>query len=84
MVIIVNSEKNKKSQKHGARIFDKDFSLFRKIKSQESCDSTTKNKSSKTPFVTVYDFLRLAMSINYFPIKEPLKVSQNEILIPVF
>ena len=84
MVIIVNSEKNKKSQKHGARIFDKDFSLFKKIKSQESCDSTTKNKSSKIPFVTVYDFLRLAMSINYFLIKEPLKVSQNEILIPEF
>ena len=51
MVIIVNSEKNKKSQKHGARIFDKDFSLFRKIKSQESCDSTTKNKSSKISLV---------------------------------
>ena len=84
MVIIVNSEKNKKSQKHGARIFDKDFSLFRKIKSQESYNSTTKNKSSKISFVTVYDFLRLAMSINYFLIKEPLKESQNEILIPEF
>ena len=84
MVIIVNSEKNKKSQKHGARIFDKDFSLFRKIKSQESYDGTTKKTSSKISFVTVYDFLRLAMSINYFLIKEPLKVSQNEILIPEF
>ena len=51
MLIIVNSEKNKKSQKHGARISDKDFSLFRKIKSQESCDSTTKNKSSKISLV---------------------------------
>ena len=84
MVIIVNSEKNKKSQKHGARIFDKDFSLFRKIKSQESCDGTTKKTSSKIPFVTIYDFLRSAMSINYFLIKEPLKEIQNKILIPEF
>ena len=84
MVIIVNSEKNKKSQKHGARISDNDFSLSRQIKSQESCDSTTKNKSSKISRCTIYDFLRLAMSINYFLIKEPLKVSQNEILIPEF
>ena len=84
MLIIVNSEKNKKSQKYGARISDNDFSLSRQIKSQESCDSTTKNKSSKISFVTVYDFLRLAMSINYFLIKEPLKESQNEILIPEF
>ena len=84
MVIIVNSEKNKKSQKYGARISGNDFSLSRQIKSQESCDSTTKNKSSKIPFVTVYGFLRLAMSINYFLIKEPLKESQNEILILEF
>jgi hypothetical protein len=84
MLIIVNSEKNKKSQKHGIRIFDKDFSLFKKINSQESYDSTTKNKSSKIPFVTVYDFLRLAININYFLIKEPLKEIQNEILIPEF
>jgi hypothetical protein len=67
MLIIVNSEKNKKSQKHGARIFDKDFSLFRKIKSQESYDSTTKNKSSKIPFVTIYDFLRSANEHKLFP-----------------
>ncbi len=84
MVIIVNSEKNKKSQKHGARIFDKDFSLFRKIKSQESCDGTTKNKSSNIPRCNIYDFLRAPMNINYSLIKEPLKVSQNEILIPGF
>ena len=84
MVIIVNSEKNKKSQKYGARISDNDFSLSRQIKSQESCDGTTKNKSSNISRCTIYDFLRLAMSINYFLIKEPLKVSQNEILIPEF
>jgi len=80
----VNSEKNKKSQKHGARIFDKDFSLFRKIKSQESCDGTTKNKSSNISRCNIYDFLRAPMNINYSLIKEPLKVSQNEILIPGF
>ena len=84
MLIIVNSEKNKKSQKHGARIFDKDFSLFRKIKSQESCDGTTKNKSSNISRCNIYDFLRAPMNINYSLIKEPLKVSQNEILIPGF
>ena len=83
MVIIVNSEKNKKSQKYGARISDNDFSLFRKIKSQESCDSTTKNKSLKISR-PIYDFLRSPISINYFLIKEPLKESQNEILILEF
>ena len=84
MLIVVNSEKNKKSQKHGARIFDKDFSLFRKIKSQESCDGTTKNKSSNISRCTIYDFLRSPMSINYFLIKELLKEIQNEMLIPEF
>ena len=84
MLIIVNSDKNKKSQKHGARIFDKDFLLFRKIKSQESCDGTTKNKSSNISRCNIYDFLRAPMNINYSLIKEPLKVSQNEILIPGF
>ena len=84
MLIIVNSEKNKKSQKHGARISDKDFSLFKKIKSQESCDSTTKKTFSKISRCTVYAFLRLAMSINFFLFKEPLKAIQNEIIIPEF
>ena len=67
MLIIVNSEKNKKSQKHGARISDNDFSLFRKIKSQESCDGTTKNKSSKISRCTIYDFLRCANEHKLFP-----------------
>ena len=84
MLILVNSEKNKKSQKYGARISDNDFSLSRQIKSQESCDSTTKNQSSKISRCTIYDFLRSAMSIDYFLIKEPLKEIKNEILIPEF
>jgi len=54
MVIRVNSEKNKKSQKHGARIFDKDFSLFRKInlkKAAMALQRISPQRSLLSPFM---------------------------------
>jgi hypothetical protein len=84
MVIIVNSEKNKKSQKHGAVSLIKTFRCSKKLNLKKAAIAPQRTSPQKISRCTIYDFLRSPMSINYFLIKEPLKVSQNEILIPEF
>ena len=62
----------------------KTFRCSEKLNLKKAAMAPQRTSPQRSLFVTIYDFLRLAMSINYFLIKEPLKVSQNEILIPEF